>query len=213
MKFNSLIVCSYDKKAFQSNANHPLSDIPYFIANKSDVSGGGALHNKVQVEHFEHVWGAGTGHSSERCSQDWGPVQRRFGPGSCTEGRPGPGSCIGIFCEKNDRQTRLKTLPFCIFVGGWWKMSSQNCLWCTQNHSRTVATTGFTKLDTSTSQYKNKLTSSSVSLQPTAPVLSSSWCIFVAPTITDVTGGVCRSHRMETWAIVLSVVNGSCYWM
>ena len=45
-------------------------------------------------------------------------------------------------------------------------------------------------------------TSSSVSLQPTAPMLSSSWCTLVVPTITDVTSGDCKSHLTATWEIV-----------
>ena len=39
-----------------------------------------------------------------------------------------------------------------------------------------------------------------MSFQPTAPMLSSSWWTFVAPMITDVTGGVWSSHLSATWA-------------
>ncbi len=53
--------------------------------------------------------------------------------------------------------------------------------------------------------YGDCFTSSSVSLQPAAPMLSSSWWILVVPAITEVTGAVCSNHLMATWPGVLPV--------
>ena len=39
-----------NKKAFQWDANHPLSERTYFIMNKVEHVQGGSLYSEVQVE-------------------------------------------------------------------------------------------------------------------------------------------------------------------